>query len=223
MAKLKILHPRGHTTEARSLPNVFVVAGTVRSKDASGAGARKIRRVEATVRHIMAGGGVGQPIEVEQRMLRLAPAGGNGRRLRWAILVKLKTPSSMPVRSRLTVIGYDVAGAVPQFEDEFDGWIGRVPTARLVPSVDMPWNGYPIQGDERLYFIAYGGSELPMVAVTIGGRSFDHMEWYGSPDNFWWAEFIGLGADPGTDTGLTFMAENTDGSNNSNTVDVSNS
>jgi hypothetical protein len=194
MPNLKIRQPSVLNDQTRHLPPTFLAAGRVQAK----VNGTTVVSVQVVVQTYPLGGPLGHEQMPVQKLLKLT-RDHYCARLRWIVRLQ-NVHAGMPQRFRLTVRGLDAASvAVPGVADSVDFWIGSYPGHHPSPSVDFPPSGYHMTADDKNYFLAWGGSTLPITEASLGSAPATNVEWSGSPDNSWWAEFDGCGVSPGPD------------------------
>lgn len=229
MAKIEILQPRSKHDRDLPMPYTFMAVGTVNARVADTA----VQSVEAILTPCLGGDCSTPGTDVDPvRVQYLSPNGRGRRQLHWFAFFKDVTldpadpqPAQLVKKYRLTVTALDKDGNPVQdprnANREVDARVtffirvmDRAATtgeARMEAALtyEFPPDDYTIEGGERDYFLPFGGSDLPVVSVTLGGKPADHVEWFGDPDFFWWAEFTGLATDPGPDTDYDLIVTDT--------------
>jgi hypothetical protein len=214
--KLRILFPL-RTTSEHFVPPTFFATGLVRHPD--------VRSVRARVRvNPDDEWQNGHPIHFLPVTLRGRAVGDRRRNhaplLRWVVRFEGVTGSEVQ-KFQLRVeglnrVGGDDSNVIANVDDEIEVYIDtqmEVGAPKRVPHYDFPPDDYVISGPEQDYFVAFGtvdtGKPVTNAAIDEVAAAF-----FSTEEQTWWAEFTGLGNDPGpTPEGetLSLVVTNTDG------------
>lgn len=194
MAKIKIRQPRAKNDKDYPMPQTFVAAGYVKLK----VKAVKVKSVTATITDengVAVVNGAGKVIHLKLDRLEGRPGWAN--RLRWIAFFKNVPDTPVGKKYTLTVQAVDGADAPIAGATDTAKFVVKAGGAKLVPSIDFPSPNYEITGDELGYFVVFGASNSSLASCALGPKGADATDW-DPGENFWWAEFYDLSANPGS-------------------------
>jgi hypothetical protein len=194
MAVVKIVQPSKKNVGELAMPATFAAFGTATGPD--------VGTVRAQLKV-----GDQEPIPGKLLTFRVLSPGGSPAQVRYGWVMLFQAKADKVLSAVLTVIPYTRDGvALDKGTDTVEFQVR--PLNKLTPpTITYPPSGYLISGGERDYFMPFGGSDLDMADVSLGGVSALFTGW-DSGVQFWYSVFGSLTTSPGPGS-YTMIVSNT--------------